>query len=317
MPMIRFGIQIEPQFGFTFDDVVDIARTAEQTGCHALWSSDHLLWDEHSEQRNCIEAWTLLTALAPLTTTLRLGTLVTCNSYRHPSLLAKTVACLDSISRGRIDCGLGAGWKELEYRAYGIPFPSVSVRMAQLGEAVQVLKRLWTHDQVSFQGQYYQLDNATCRPKPVQNVLPLWIGGQGEKKLLRLVAEAADGWNMVMGSSLQQVRHKLNVLQQHCDAVGRDIASIDKSLFILTYLFDSEQEYRRILSEQARLLGPDGTASLQHACQLGLAGSAEQVTDTLAQYLACGFDYIVALFPYTRERDMLQRYAEEVRPHLT
>ncbi len=288
--MIRFGIQIEPQFGFTFDDVVDIARTAEQTGCHALWSSDHLLWDEHSEQRNCLEAWTLLTALAPLTSTLRLGTLVTCNSYRHPSILAKTVACLDNISRGRIDCGLGAGWKELEYRAYGIPFPSVGVRMAQLGEAVQVLKRLWTDDRASFQGQYYQLDNATCRPKPVQDALPLWIGGQGEKKLLRLVAEAADGWNMVMGSNLEQVRHKLNVLQQHCDAVGRDIASIDKSLFILTYLFDGEQEYRRILSQQARLLGPDGTVSLQRARQLGLAGSAEQVTDTLAQYLACGFD---------------------------
>lgn len=314
--MIRFGIQIEPQFGFSFHDVVDIARIAEQTGCHALWSSDHLLWDDHSEQRNCLEAWTLLTALAPLTTTLRLGTLVTCNSYRHPGMLAKMVACLDRISGGRIDCGIGAGWKELEYRAYGIPFPSVGVRMAQLGEAVQVLKRLWTRDYASFQGQHYQLDNATCRPKPVQHPLPLWIGGQGEKKLLRLVAEAADGWNMVLGSTLAQVRHKLNVLQQHCDAVGRDIATLDKSLFILTYLFDSEREYDQMVSDQARLLGPDSVASLQRARQLGLAGSAEQVTETLTQYLACGFDYTVALFPYSRERDMLQRYAEAVRPHL-
>jgi F420-dependent oxidoreductase-like protein len=247
--MIRFGVQIEPQFGFTFDEVVDIARSAEQTACHALWSSDHLLWDAHSEQRNCFEAWTLLTALASCTTTLRLGTLVTCNSYRHPSILAKTAACLDSISKGRIDCGIGAGWKEIEYRAYGIPFPPMGVRMAQLGEAVQVIKQLWSHDRVSFQGQYYQLDAATCRPKPVQPTLPLWIGGQGEKKLLRLVAEAADGWNMVMGSSLEQVRHKLDVLQQHCDAVRRDMASIDKSLFIMTYLFDSEADDQRLLAQ--------------------------------------------------------------------
>lgn len=314
--MIRFGIQIEPQFGFTFNDVVDIARTAEQTGYHALWSSDHLLWDEDSAQRNCFEAWTLLTALAPLTTTLRLGTLVTCNSYRHPSMLAKTVACLDNIGGGRIDCGIGAGWKELEYRAYGIPFPPMGERMARLGEAIEVIKRLWADDRTSFQGQYYQLDNATCRPKPVQRPLPLWIGGQGERKLLRLVAAAADGWNMVLGSTIEQVRYKLDVLQQHCDAVERDIATLDKSLFILTYLFDSEQEYNRILSDQARLLGPDSTASLQRARQLGLAGSAEQVTETLLRYLACGFDYVVALFPYTRERDMLQHYAEDVRPYL-
>jgi F420-dependent oxidoreductase-like protein len=313
---MRFGIQIEPQFGFGFDDVVQIAHTAEQTGCHALWSSDHLLWDEYSEQRNCFEAWTLLTALAPLTTSLRLGTLVTCTSYRHPSILAKAVACLDAISGGRIDCGIGAGWKEIEYRAYGIPFPPLGTRIAQLREAVQVIRRLWTQERASFQGQHYTLDDATCVPKPVQPRLPLWIGGQGEQKMLRLVAEEADGWNMVLGSTLEQVRHKMNVLRQHCDAVGRDPASIDTSLFVLTYVFDSEREYDGYVSDQACRLGPQSTASLQRARELGLAGPAAQVTDTLRQYLACGFDYIVALFPYTRERDLLQRYAEEVLPHL-
>lgn len=314
--MIRFGIQIEPQFGFGFDDVVRIARTAEQTDCHALWASDHLLWDAHSEHRNCFEAWTLLTALAPLTTSLRLGTLVTCNSYRHPSLLAKTVACLDAISGGRIDCGIGAGWKELEYRAYGIPFPPVGQRIARLREAVQVMRRLWTRERASFQGQYYTVDDATCAPKPVQPQLPLWIGGQGEQKLLRLVAEEADGWNMVLGSTLEQVRHKMDVLRRHCDDVGRDLASLDTSLFVLTFVCDSEREYAGYVADQARLLGPASTASLARARELGLAGPAVQVTDTLRRYLACGFDYIVVLFPYTHERDLLQRYAAEVRPHL-
>jgi F420-dependent oxidoreductase-like protein len=314
--MIRFAIQIEPRFGFTFDEIVQIARTAEQTGCHALWTSDHFFWDTDSTQRYCLEPWTVLTALALLTSTLRLGTLVTCNSYRHPSLLAKAVACLDTISQGRVNCGLGAGWNDVEHRAYGMPFPPVGRRIARLGEAVQVLRRLWTQERASFQGQYYTLEDAPCMPKPIQKPLPLWIGGQGEKRLLRLVAEEADGWNMVLGSSLEQVRHKLEVLQRHCDAVGRDFSSIDKSLFVCTYLYDTEREFTQYLTDQARLLGLESTGYLGRAHDLGLAGSAAQVIDTLRRYLACGFDYIIALFPYTRERDLLQRYAAEVCPHL-
>jgi F420-dependent oxidoreductase-like protein len=314
--MIRFAIQIEPRFGFTFDNVVQIARTAEQTGCHALWTSDHLFWDTHATQRHCLDSWTLLTALAPLTSTLRLGTLVTCNAFRPPSILARAVASLDVISQGRVNCGLGAGWNELECRAYGLPFPSIGTRMAQLREAVQVLRRLWTHDHATFRGQYYTLQDALCVPKPLQQPLPLWIGGQGEKKLLRLVAEEADGWNMVLGSSLEQVRHKLEVLQRHCDAVGRDFASLDKSLFVCTYLYDTERQFAQYRADQACLLGPESTGYLERARELGLAGPAAQVIDTLRCYLACGFDYIIALFPYTRECDMLQRYAEEVCPYL-
>src|SRR5688572_10149914 len=153
--MLRVGIQIEPQYGFAFDEVAQIARAAEQAGYHALWSSDHLLWDPDSTQRQCFDAWTLLSALVPLTTTLRLGTLVSCNAYRHPSMLAKIVAGLDTISQGRINCGIGAGWNALEARAYGMPFPPVGTRIAQLREAVQILRRLWTDEHASFQGQYY------------------------------------------------------------------------------------------------------------------------------------------------------------------
>jgi F420-dependent oxidoreductase-like protein len=314
--MIRVAIQIEPAFGFSFEAVAQIAQMAEQMGYHALWTSDHLCLDAQATHRPCLEAWTLLTALAPLTTTLRLGTLVTCYAYRPPSLLAKAVACLDLISQGRIDCGLGAGWNAAECRAYGIPFPPVGTRMAQLREAVQVLRLLWTHERASFQGQYYTLEEAVCMPKPRQQPLPLWIGGQGEKSLLRLVAEAADGWNMVPGSSLAQVRHTLGVLERHCEAVGRDLHTIDKSLLIYTYLFDTEQEFAQSLTDQARLLGAASQTGLLRARALGLAGSAAQVTDTLGRYRACGFDYLIALFPYTRERDMLQRYAEDVWCHL-
>lgn len=314
---MRLAIQIEPRYGFTFSEVVQIAQTSEQAGYDAVWTSDHLFWDAHSTQRNCLETWTLLTALAPLTTTLRLGTLVTCNSFRNPSLLAKIVASLDTISQGRVDCGLGAGWNALEYRAYGVPFPPVGTRLEQLHEAVQLLKQLWRHDRVSFHGQHYALEDALCAPKPLQQPLPLWIGGQGEKRLLRLVAEAADGWNMVLWHTLEEARHKLEVLQGHCDAIGRDIVTIDKSLLVLTSLCDTEQEFSQLLAHQARVLGPDSIASLEQSRRLGLVGSTAQVIDTLGRYITLGFDYLIVLFPYTHEPTMLHRYAEEVRPHLT
>src|SRR5215475_10212644 len=122
--MTRFGIQIEPQFGFTYAELVDLAKEAERLNFTALWASDHLFFDAHSERRNCLDTWTLITALAPLTTRLRVGTLVTCNSYRLPSILARMAASVDHLSHGRLEFGLGAGWKEIEYKAYGIPFPS-------------------------------------------------------------------------------------------------------------------------------------------------------------------------------------------------
>jgi alkanesulfonate monooxygenase SsuD/methylene tetrahydromethanopterin reductase-like flavin-dependent oxidoreductase (luciferase family) len=134
--------------------------------------------------------------------------------------------------------------------------------------------------------------------------------------LLRLVAQEADGWNMVLGRTVAEVRHKLEVLQRHCAAVGRDIAMIDKSLFVLTYLYDTEVEFTRLRADQADKLGPDSAVALEHARTLGLGGSAAQVIETLRQYQALGFDYFVALFPYTHEPTLLQRYAEEVWPHL-
>src|SRR5262249_31133386 len=148
---------------------------------------------------NCFDVWALLPALAAVTTKLRLGTLVTCNAYRLPAVLAKTAACVDQIGNGRLEFGLGAGWKDVEYKAYGIPFPPAAIRLAQLEEATQLIRALWTKERASFSGTYYRLENAVCSPKPVQQPLKIWLGGTGEKKLLRIVAQHADGWNMVFG----------------------------------------------------------------------------------------------------------------------
>lgn len=314
--MARFGIQIEPQFGFTFADVANVAKEAERLGFTALWASDHLFWDAHSEQRNCLDAWTLITALAPMTARLRLGTLVTCNSYRLPGVLAKMAASVDHLSNGRLEFGIGAGWKEIEYRAYGIPFPSVPTRLAQLEEAAQVIRLLWTEERASFTGKHYRLENAFCAPKPVQRPLKMWIGGAGEKKLLRLVAQHANGWNMIFGYSLSAVKQKLAALQRHCEAVGRDFTKLDKSLFIVACIVENEAEFNRRKADWERALGPRAAAIAQMAQQAGTVGTAERVAETLRSYQELGFDYFIAMFPYQQEREMLQRVAETVLPQL-
>jgi F420-dependent oxidoreductase-like protein len=312
--MTRFAIQIEPQFGFTFTEVADLAKEAERLGFTALWASDHLLWDAQSERRNCFDVWTLMPALAAVTTKLRLGTLVSCNSYRLPSILAKTAACVDQISNGRLEFGLGAGWKEVEYKAYGIPFPSVPTRLAQLEEATRLIKQLWTEEKTSFEGKHYRLESAVCAPKPVQRPLKIWLGGAGEKKLLRIVAEHADGWNMVFGQPMPAVKQKLEALKHHCDDLNRDFTRIDKSMFIMTCVAESDGEMKRRETEVAEALGTDLLFQMGRAS--GTIGTAQQVAETLRAYRDLGFDYFIAMFPYKQDREMLQRFAETIVPLL-
>ena len=153
--MVEIGIQIEPQFGFSYGDVRDIALLCERVGFNSLWCSDHFFLDGQSEERNCFDPWTLLAGLARETSLLRLGTLVTCVSYRYPAVLAKIAANVDIMSEGRLDFGVGAGWKQAEYEAYGIPFPSVKERVDRFEEALNIILKLWTEPRVTFEGKYY------------------------------------------------------------------------------------------------------------------------------------------------------------------
>jgi alkanesulfonate monooxygenase SsuD/methylene tetrahydromethanopterin reductase-like flavin-dependent oxidoreductase (luciferase family) len=273
-----------------------------------------LLWDAKSERRNCLDVWALMPALATVTAKLRIGTLVTCNSYRVPSVLAKTAASVDHISHGRLEFGLGAGWKDIEYKAYGIPFPPVATRLAQLEEAAQLIKLLWTEERASFAGNHYRLENAVCAPKPVQQPLKMWIGGAGEKKLLKMVAQYADGWNMIFGYQLPAVKKKLEVLQRHCEAVKRDFTKIEKSLFIVSCVADTEAELKKREADAAAALGTGRI--LKMARDSGTVGTAAQVAETLRSYRALGFDYFIAMFPYKQDKEMLQRFAETVMPHV-
>ncbi|NHJ40938.1 MAG: TIGR03560 family F420-dependent LLM class oxidoreductase [Asgard group archaeon] len=297
---VKFGIQIEPQLGFDFKTVEKIALEAEKIGYDSIWSSDHLFLDNKSEERNCMEAWTLLSALASVTKKIRLGTLVTCNSYRYPSILAKIAATVDMISNGRLFFGFGAGWKEIEYNAYGIPFPSTKERLYQMEEAIEIIKKLWTEPKVTYNGKYYQIKDAFSAPKPVQKPWPpIMIGGMGEKILLRMVAKHADWCNFFLRPNTERA---LKILEAHCKTLGRDYNEIGKSLFavgipifvsksedeINHYLNEISKRYNRPIEEIKERLKQDAPGSW--------VGFPEDLLERLNYLIEMGFTYFQVMF---------------------
>ena len=304
-------------WGFAYDDFVRIAQKAECTGFNSLWVSDHLFLDMESVDRNCFEAWTILTALATMTTDLRLGTLVTCNSYRLPAMLARVAAGCDQISGGRLEFGIGAGWKKLEYQAYGIPFLPIATRVKQLEEAIRLIRRLWTEDRVSFEGEHYCLKEAICTPKPVQKPLPVWVGGAEEKRLLPLVAELADGWNMLPGVPLKEVEGKMQALRRLCNERGRNLDTIRKSLFVEVILADNKRELMQLSTELERKLGEKGEEIVERAIKVGTAGTPSEVAERLREFQGLSFQEFIIMFPYGHEEEMLSRFIEVVAPELT
>ncbi|OLC63050.1 MAG: LLM class F420-dependent oxidoreductase [Ktedonobacter sp. 13_1_40CM_4_52_4] len=227
---LHFGIKTAPQ-NTTYEDILRVWLEADTIPIieHA-WVFDHFIPLGPDPTGQCLEGWTLLAALAARTQRLRVGVMVTGNTYRHPAVLANMAATIDIISRGRLDFGIGAGWNELEHEMYNIPLYAPGERIHRLGEACEVVKRLWTETPANFDGKYYQLKNAYCEPKPVQKPYPpIVIGGGGEKLTLRVVAQYADIWNFA-GGPIDMFQHKNTVLDEHCAAIGRDPSTIERSV---------------------------------------------------------------------------------------
>jgi F420-dependent oxidoreductase-like protein len=209
----------------------DFWREADQIDLFSAgWTFDHFYPIFSDPTGPCFEGWTMLSYLAALTKRIRLGVLVTANTYRHPGLLANMAATLDVASNGRLELGLGAGWSEEEHLAYGIPLPPWAERFDRLEESCEVIHRLLTQDRTTFEGDHYQLTEAMCEPKPIQQPRPpLVIGGKGEKRTLRIAARWADQWNFPNGEPAE-LEHKIEVLHAHCAEVGRDPADIEISV---------------------------------------------------------------------------------------
>ncbi|HZR40881.1 MAG TPA: LLM class F420-dependent oxidoreductase [Ktedonobacteraceae bacterium] len=227
---LRFGIKTAPQ-NTTYEDMLRVWQEADDIPVieHA-WLFDHFMPLGNDPTGPCLEGWTLLGAFAALTKRLRLGLMVTGNTYRHPAVLANIGATVDVISHGRLDFGIGAGWNELEHTAYGIPLYKPGERLRRLEEACEVIRLMWTETAPDFNGRYYQLKGARCEPKPIQKPYPPFvIGGGGEQLTLLITAKYADIWNFA-GGTPEVFQHKNKVLDEHCAAIGRDPATIARSI---------------------------------------------------------------------------------------
>ncbi len=306
---VKFGVHIEPQLGYEYETSLNIATEAEKLGYESFWCSDHLFLNEKSEQQNCLDAWTLLAALAATTKKIRLGTLVTCNSYRHPALLAKIAASIDMISNGRLWFGYGAGWKKDEYEAYGYPFLKVQDRMDAMEEALEIIKLLWTEPRPSFKGKHYSIKNAFSAPKPVQKPHPpILIGGDGEKRTLRAVVKYADYCNLFLKPDFER---KLDVLKEHCKSVGRNYDEIGKSLFAQGYpgvfVTNNEDEFEQHLKwrctfikdnyGEARSSKEDVLKYARSNAPGSWVGYPEELLERFEYLIGLGFDFFQVMFP--------------------
>lgn len=285
-PVTRLGLQI-PNFTFPgvadadlFETIAGIATTAEENGFDSVWVMDHLyqIGMVGPKEDPMLEAYTLLSALAARTRRVSLGTMVTGVTYRNPALLAKIVTTLDVISSGRAILGIGAAWNDEEHAGYGFEFSQVKERMDRLEEALQIIRAMSTEPAPSFEGRYYRVRGVLNNPRPIRGRIPILIGGGGEKRTLRLVAQYGDACNLF--GDPDTVRHKLDVLERHCADVGRDPAEITKTVLLTV-------------------------------------GNPAAVGDRIAAYRAVGVDGVVVNMPQVGDLDAVAQVGKTLREALS
>jgi F420-dependent oxidoreductase-like protein len=306
------GVQIEPQFGFSFADVLSIANEAEAAGFTRLWVSDHLFLDKEAVGTDCLEAWTLLGALAVRTKRIRIGPMVTSQSYRNPALLAKIAAGVDRMSEGRLEFGLGAGWKEEEYRAYGYDFPAAGARVTQLIETLEICRRMWTEERATYHGKYYRIDEALCSPKPLQRPLPVWIGGR-QPRVMRVAARYGHAFNVTVSAASQGPAHYarlMRTLDQACAAEKRDPQTLLRSAFLFASVAKNQKQVDEMLDREAARQKKEGVPPL--ADRPGyVRGLPKNALAKLREYADLGVDHVNLMFlPYGTEREQIAALAE-------
>lgn len=272
--MTVFGVHVGLQHT-TADELRSVWRQIEDMGYDWISVWDHFYGATgRPEDAACLEAVAMHAALACTTSRVQCGSLVYSIGYRHPAVLAKAITAIDQLSGGRANMGIGAGWAKVEYDAYGIPFPEPKVRLDQLEEGIQVLRGLLHDDVTTFDGTWFTLREARNEPRPVQRRIPIWIGGGGEKRTLRIAARHADGWNVPFVTP-EQFAHKCAVLDQHCADLGRDPSSVTKSVNLgLAY------------TEESLVQQFGGIADMVRGGVLG--GSDQQVLERIDEYVAAG-----------------------------
>ncbi len=286
-----------------YETMTRVAQEAEALGYHSIWLFDHFHTVPVPTQEVTFECWTSTAALARDTKRVRIGQMVTCNGYRNPALMAKIASTVDVLSHGRLDFGIGAGWYEHEYRAYGYNYPDAPERLRYLREAVQVILAMWTQEEAVFEGKYYQVRGAINQPKGVQKPhIPLLIGGSGERVTLKLVAQYGDACN-ISDFDISMVEHKFAVLKQHCEEVGRDYNSIRRTLLINCMIGNTEEEALEKVPASVR-------GQLDTFRKKALIGTPAMIRKRLTEYEEAGVQEVIVCMSDAAQLESVRLFAE-------
>jgi len=317
---VRFGVVLpqgwrgdlrDPQGASAqFETIVAVAREAEELGYESVWLYDHL--QTHGDEPDSVfECWTSLAALARETRTVRLGQIVTCAGYRNPALLAKMAATLDAASAGRVFLGLGAGWDQREWEAFGYPapYPSTGERLRRLEDSARIVREMLREPRATVAGHHHHVDGAANIPTAPG--VPLLIGGSGEKVTLRIVAEHGDACNLTDSTDPAFYRHKLDVLASHCEAVGRDYDQILRTASFTVFTAKSQPELDRLL--EPHLEGRD-RADLAASSAVG---TPDELVETFSALIDAGIEYFILYFQAPTDLERMRLFAREVIPRLT
>ena len=303
--MTFFGLQLHPQYT-TWDEMRGAALLAEQAGWDVLLTWDHFVPLMGDVTGPNLEGWQVLAAFAAITKKVKIGMLVTGNTYRHPAVLANMATTLDGISNGRAVLGIGAAWNEHEHKMYGIDFDTAPIRLAKLREATRIIRGLLDDGKVTYQGKYYQLENATLGTRPIQKRLPILVGGGGEQVTLKITARYADWWHGFGTADI--IKHKLEVLKKHCLDVGRDYNEIAPtaggSILVRDDLNDIDTRMREVATRN-KVEAPNRPA---------VAGKPEDIAKLLLGYHKLGVKGFLFGMSPPYDRETIERTMTEVKP---
>jgi len=282
------SIKLEDQW----NTILEAASNIENLGYESIWVYDHFHTVPKPTQDPTYECWTLMSALSQTTSKVRLGQMCTCNSYRNPAYLTKVASNIDVMSNGRLEYAIGAGWYDHEYRAYGYEYPSAGIRLKMLEESLIIYKKMTTEETPTFNGEFYQIDGAINQPKPIQKPYPpLWVCGGGEKVTLKLLAKYGDygNWDVDVDGFIQ----KSNILQNHCENVGRDFNEIGKTLHTNVLIADNQND----LDRKVEKLSTYTNIPKDYYYERPLIGTKDKVFETIDQYKEAGCIYLIAYIP--------------------
>ena len=288
-----------------YETMTRVAQEAETLGYDSIWLFDHFHTVPTPTQEVTFECWTSTAALARDTKRVRIGQMVTCNGYRNPALLAKMASTVDTLSHGRLNLGIGAGWYEHEFLAYGYDFPDGPTRLRQLREAVQVILAMWTQDEAVFEGKYYQVRGAINQPKGVQKPhIPLLIGGGGEKVTLKIVAEYGDACNIGHLDN-EGLEHKFTVLKKHCDEVGRDFNTLKRTVLFNCAIAETDEAAMAKAGPYTRNI-PSGQLR-----ERALIGTPDAIRKRLTEIEQTGAQEIILFMQDAKNLEPIRLFAQE------